>query len=90
MRITVVYYFLPVFVILVILFYQLHFFQVPQEVLQNSSKNIVCIFRYSGFSGNYLDSNLHFNLGFEDHTNRPLYLVVISCTMSALRIASYH
>lgn len=77
MRITVpVYYFLPVFVILVILFYQLHFFQVPQEVLQNWSKNIVCIFRYSGFSVNYLDSNLHFNLGFQDHTNRPLYLVV--------------
>lgn len=77
MRITVaVYYFLPVFVILVILFYQLHFFQVPQKVLQNWSKNIVCIFRYSGFSANYLDSNLHFNLGFQDHTNRLLYLVV--------------
>lgn len=78
------------FVISVILFYQLHFFQVPQEVLQNWSKHVVYIFRYSGFSINYLDSNLHFNLGFQDHTNKPLYLVVISCTMSALRIAPYH
>lgn len=51
-------------------------FPSSSKSIANWSKNIVCIFRYSGFSANYLDSNLHFNLGFQDHTNRPLYLVV--------------